>query len=316
LRKGETTESSDLEKELSLSNFTPLICVVLFAVLVEYAKNSKDFITLLEAAFVILSFGTLFFFWTSRRAVTKTRRIILTTIAVFSIIVIVLTAYSIAAIPRGGIKHSAKLEQNDMELVLEKAGTYQEGVRYVGRDEQVLFEADYPTSFVRVYSDFDGYILTQKNYSLHGAIWGYLILYPNRINYTFSDPVFSYTLWPVSHNGTRSFFTGYIDVGYGFREARRQMRLDDGYTVALIIILNVYGPDYGESINATIEWEFRWGVDIDDIQVTSSLQDMLMISVASFMAGLFIPYRLIMTKKEETPTAESPEPPPTSNSVR
>jgi len=288
--------SSDLEKELSLSNFTPLICVVLFAVLVEYAKNSKDFITLLEAAFVILSFGTLFFFWTSRRAVTKTRRIILNAIAVFSIIVIVLTAYSIAAIPRGGIKHSVDLVPNDMELILEKIGNTPLGVRYFGKGEQVLFEVDYPVAYVRIWYSIDGYILTQKNYSLSGTMVDNLILYPNGINHTSSSPVLTYSLPSISHNGTSSFFHSHMDINYGSGELRRELRLDNGYTVALMPFLELYGPDYGESINITVG-DFvldGWiGVFIDDMQVTSSLQDLLMIFVAGLLAGIFVPYRFL-----------------------
>jgi hypothetical protein len=209
-------------------------------------------------------------------------------ILLIAIITTLTAAASIATISRGGAYHSLAVRPDDFDMTL-KYGSWASG--YYGRQEWTIFKADYAAGavFADYFLDFVN-IFVNQSVNLNGHIWAYLNLMPNHY---MADTVFRLTEATFVLNGTQTGVSlgpnHWLTVHWGSFSSGYRVRIDRGYMVTFFITVQLEGADYGDlgvtiPLNGDTFPMFR----IDDVEVSSQLQDGIAVLVSGILAGIQI----------------------------
>ena len=257
------------------------ILLLLFAWIQMVSKNSPIFLWLMYSSFVFLALATSLLLFSDVEHTSKRLRRIFYAVVVIAIVVTVGAAFSIASWLPGGTRHWFYITPENVEINLEYRWTSSGKPGYRGSVSQEILDVNYPIGAAWVSYDLYGvHVYTDKNVYSNLTVWFSLGFWPNRHGYR---SIYELEEGAAIHNGTESSvdFRDYIfRISWGLSDPAGRARLDKGYVVRLYIGIELEGPNYGD-LKVTIP--LYPGVHIDDVQVSSQLQD----GVATLLCGVF-----------------------------
>lgn len=272
------------------------ILVLLFVWAHLAAKDSPNFLWLMYSSFVFLGLATLLLLFSDvERASKRLRRIFYAFVAI-TILATLGIAFSIASVPPGGTRHYFYFPPETAEITLEYFWTSSGKPGYRGSSSQKILEANYPIGEAMVFYELhEVHVYTDKNVYSNVTVWFSLGFWPNLKYYR---SIYELEEGSAIHNGTESvirFRDDTFTIFWGHTDPGWRDRLDRGYAVDLNIRIELEGPDYGD-LKATIP--LYPGVHIDDMQVSSQLQDGIAILLCGIFAGAlsYIPAKPIKPK--------------------
>ena len=272
--------------------FSPIL-LVLFMWTHATSKNSPFFLGLMYSSFVFLSLVTLLLLFSNVEHASKGLRRIFYAVVATAIVVTVGVAFSIASLPPGGTSHYFYITPENIEIDLEYFWTRSGKPGYRGGWSQEILDINYPIGGAWVFYKLHGvHVYTDRNVYSNLTVWFSLGFWPNRRGYR---SIYELEEGAAIHNGTESLvsFRDYtFKIFWGSSEPGGRDRLDKGYTVYLNLDIELEGPNYGD-LKATIP--LYPGVHVDDVQVSSQLQDGVAILLCGVFAGalFYIPAKQI-----------------------
>jgi len=239
-------------------------------------------------SFVFLALATFILVSTSVEQSSNRIKRLFYVVTLITIATTMTVATSIAIVPRGGAHHSFAVRPDDFDITLEY-GSWASG--YYGRQEWTIFKADYAVGavFADYFVDFVN-IFVNKSVYLYGHIWVYLSLLPNHY---MADTVFRLTEASFVLNGTETGVSlnpsHWLTVHWGSFDSGYRVRIDKGYTVTFFITIQLVGADYGDlGVTIPLKGDTYPMLRIDDVEVSSQLQDGIAILVSGILAGIQI----------------------------
>jgi hypothetical protein len=237
---------------------------------------------------VFLSFSLFLLVSNDVSHVSKRIKQLFQAVLLVTIIVSVIGAASVAAFSRGGARHSLAIRPDDFDMTL-KYGSWASG--YYGRQEWTFFKADYAVGgvFADYFVDFVN-IFVNRSVNLNGHIWVHLSLLPNHY---MADTVFRLTEGTFVLNGTQISVSlnpdHWLTVHWGSFSSAYRVRIDRGYTVTFFITLRLEGADYGDlGVTIPLKGDTYPMFRIDDVEVSSQLQDGIAVLFSGILAGIQI----------------------------
>ena len=266
---------------------TPLL-LLLFAWAQMVSADNPFFLVFLYFSFFFLGLATFLLVSADIEQASRRTRRLYHVILLIAIITTLIEAASVATISRGGAYHSLAVRPEDFDITL-KYGSWASG--YYGREEWTIFKADYAVGavFADYFLDFVN-IFVNRSVNLNGHIWVHLNLLPNHY---MADTVFRLTEATFVLNGTQTGVSlgpnHWLTVHWGSFSSAYRVRIDRGYTVTFFITVQLEGADYGDlrvsiPLNGDTYPMFR----IDDVEVSSQLQDGIAVLVSGILAGIQI----------------------------
>jgi len=202
-----------------------------------------------------------------------------------TIVVTVGVGFSIAIMIPGGPLHYYYFTPENAEINLKYGWTSSGKPGYHGAIEQKILDVNYPIGRAWIWYELHGvHVYTDKNVYSNLTVRFSLGFWPNRDG---DRSIYEFEVGEAIHNGTESLvsFRDYQFIIYwGHTHPKSRYRLDKGYTVNLILRIELEGPDYGD-LKATIPFPLYPRVYVDDLQVCSQLQDSLAILLCGVFAG-------------------------------
>lgn len=260
------------------------------------SKNSPIFLCMMYSSFVFLALATSILLFSDVEHASKRLRRIFYAVAVMAIVATVGVAFSIASLLPGGKRHSFYITPENVEINLEYGGTSSGKPGYHGSLSQKILDVNYPIGVAWVWYELYGvHVYTDKNVYSNLTVWFSLEFWPNRHGYR---SIYELEEGAAIHNGTESSvsFRDYtFTIFWGSSDPAGRVRLDKGYVVHLDIGIELEGPNYGD-LKVTIP--LYSGVYIDDVQVSSQLQDCVAILLCGVFTGalFYIPAKPIKPK--------------------
>lgn len=244
------------------------------------------FLFFLALSLFFLGITTLQLASTDINRASKRMKQLFQTITLVTVIVSVIGALSIPAFSRGGARHSLATRPDDFDITL-KYDSWASG--YYGRQEWTFLTADYAVGgvFADYFMDFAN-IFVNRSVNLSGHIWAHLNLLPNHF---MADTVFRLTEGTFVLNGTDTGVSlnpdHWLTVHWGSFDSAYRVRIDKGYTVTFFITVQLVGADYGNlRMTIPLKGETYPMVRIDDVEVTSQMEDGFIILVTGIFAGI------------------------------
>jgi hypothetical protein len=266
---------------------TPLL-LLLFAWAQIVSADNPFFLVFLYFSFFFLGLATFLLVSTNIEQTSRRTKRLYHIILLIAIITTLIAAASIATISRGGTYHSLAVRPDDFDITL-KYGSWASG--YYGRQEWTFFKADYAVGgvFADYFVDFVN-IFVNRSVNLNGHIWVHLSLLPNHY---MADTVFRLTEGTFVLNGTQISVSlnpdHWLTVHWGSFSPDYRVRIDKGYTVTFFLTIQLVGADYGDlGVTIPLKGDTYPMLRIDDVEVSSQLQDGIAILVSGILAGIQI----------------------------
>jgi len=242
------------------------------------------------SSYAFLGVGTALLFSAVGRAVVRTRRIFVNVTAFVFVLTILVAAYSLATIPRGGVMHTYYASPNGFSMNLQSHGV---AGRYSGGNypEETIMIADYPVGWVLALAswDFSFSFSTGKSVNLSGTLYSALLFEsnPGIFYQTASEPVAFVNETSVSVDIRPEFW------GWGGHDPNINRVRIEGYRLKLWVSLWLEGGDYGPQLNFTVQPHGE--VNVNDYLVDSQLQNTATILLCGGFAAIicYIPARQI-----------------------
>jgi hypothetical protein len=247
------------------------------------SKDNYFFLELMFFSFVFAGSATLVLLSSDIEHASKRLRCVFYGFTAIAIVVILGVAFFIANIPAGGTHHYYFFTPENAEINLNYGWTRSGKAGYSGRLDQKLLEADYPIGGAWVYYELHGvHIYTDKDVYANVTIWFYLGFWPNGKDYRSIYDLEEETAMHDGKESSVSFKDSTFTIFWGAGGPGSRDRLDKGYAVNLILEVEFEGPYIGD-LKCTVP--FYPGVHIDDIQVSSQIQDGMAIFLCGALAG-------------------------------
>jgi len=271
-----------------------LSMLAIFAYFQHLATDNRHFLLLTFSSYIFLAIGAALLFSAAAEPQPRRRRIFVNSTVSIFIIVTLIAAYSLATIPRGGIKHNYHVSPNNFTITLKSHG---EPGHYSGGNYPLepLFIANYPVGYAAAFSswDFSLKISFDKPVSLNGTLYAAFVFTSNPGSFrervsrsiTFADET-----------------SAWVDIdalnfwGWGSSAPNNHRVRVEGYRFEVWVSLWVDGEDYGPKLNCTVQ-PYR-EVYVYDYVVDSQLQNTAAILLCGVFAGIlcYIPAKSIKPK--------------------
>jgi len=256
--------------------------------------DNRFFVFFMFSSFVFLFFGAVLLFRAASEAHVRRRKIFVNVVAFICIVVVLIAAYSLATLPRGGVMETHYWEPKSFSIIVTRRsgfGTYS-GSNY---PYELIYSADYAVGYVSAFAFWGSggelEISTDEPVNLNGTLY-------SALQFTAAPGVFSeMRTAPVSFINSS---TAWADLpllsfwGWGsdFAYSGHRVRVE-GYKIELWVSLWLDGEDYGSAINFT----FRpvTGIEVNDFVVDSQLQNTAAILLCGVFAAIygFVPARAL-----------------------
>lgn len=288
----------------------------IFAYFQRLAINDQHFLLLTFSSYIFLAIGTALLFSASAENQPQRRRIFVNIIILISIAVVLLGAFSLASVPRGGIFHNRRVPLTDFMITLKK-GSWVEGERvcygYSGSayPQPIIFEADYPVGWVDAFPTWDCSIRVSfdEPVNMNGSIYTRLdfIAAPTPsewLGFSHGTQIQPIAIVDGTSNTIRirNFFSwGSVAESSwtAMGGAHMQRARVEGYRLELSVMLYFEEKaDYGPKINCTVHPSYDGRFIVRDYVVDSQLQNTAAILLCGVFAGIlcFIPAKTIKPK--------------------
>lgn len=284
------------DSDSNVTTFSPrallsLFMLIIFASFQHSATDNKHFLLLTFSSYIFLAIGVALLFSAAAEPQPRRRRnFVNITVSIF-IAVTLITAYSLATIPRGGIKHTYHVSPKNFSITLKKHG---EPGHYSGGNYplETLFIANYPVGYAAAFSEwqFGLEISFDTPVNLNGALYAAFIFTSNPGSFqervsrsiTFANKTSAWV-----NIDTLDFW------GWGSYAPNNHRVRVEGYRFELWVSLWVDGEDYGPKLNCTVQPHGE--VHVRDYVVDSQLQNTAAILLCGVLAGIlcYIPAKSI-----------------------
>jgi hypothetical protein len=262
------------------------------------AVDNRFFVFLMFSSFVFLFFGTILLLRAASEASVQRRKIFVNIVAFICIATVLIAAYSLATLSRGGIMQSHYWAPKNFSIIasrLSGSGTYT-GSNY---PYELIYSADYSVGYVAAFADWGNYggeveISTDEPVNLNGTLYAAL-------QFTAAPGLFSeMRTTPISFANSSiaiADLSGLSFWGWGSYSPYSGHRVRvEGYKINLWVSLWLDGEDYGNAINFT--FKPTRGIDVYDFVVDSQLQSTVAILLCGVFATIygFVPVRALKPK--------------------
>ncbi|MDH5376251.1 MAG: hypothetical protein OEZ21_11365 [Candidatus Bathyarchaeota archaeon] len=255
--------------------------LVVFAYFQILALDNQHFLLLTFSSYAFLAGGIALLFSTVGRAAVRTCRIFVNIVVLIFVVTILVAAYSLATIPRGGVMHTYYASPNGFSMNLQAHGA---AGRYSGGNypEETIVVADYPVGWVLAFAswDFSFSFSTDKPINLTGTLYSALLFEsnPGTFYQTVSEPVAFVNETSVSVDIRPEFW------GWGGHDPNIHRVRIEGYRLKLWVSLWLEGGDYGPELNFAVQPHGE--VQVYDYVVDSQLQNTTAILLCGGFAAI------------------------------
>jgi hypothetical protein len=270
-------------------SYRALLSLVMLGVFLYFqliAIDNQFFLFFMFSSFIFLFFGAVLLFQAASEAHARRRKIFVNIVALFCIAFMLVAAYSLATLPRGGVLQTHYWEPKSFSIIATRftgPGTYM-GSSY---PPEQIYSANYAVGYVAAFANAGPgslfIISTDEPVNLNGTLYA-------AFEFTAALGTFrEIRSVPVTFVNSSRILVGLSSLefwGWGnyFAYSGHRFRVD-WYKIELWVSLWLNGDDYGSAINFTFEPTTR--IIVDDFTVDSTLQNMAAILLCGIFATVY-----------------------------
>jgi hypothetical protein len=271
-----------LSRLISLLSLLPLAVFVYFQIL---SLDNPFFTILTFSSFLFTAVGTVLLYSASNKTKNRGDKITVYTVTSIFIIALLLAGYSLATIPRGGIKNTFNASPSSFQITASYHETPVTGV-FSGSNYpyETIYIADYPVGWVLAlaYWDFTFEITADRPLTMDGTIYTALMFNADAGTFyeTRTEPISFNNETTVSSDVQPEFWGWGTDM-----PTSRRVRVN-GYTIELWVSIWMNANSSGPDIRFTITPDGQ--IQVSDYQVDSILQNFTAITLSNIFVAMLL----------------------------